>query len=103
MEAPQAELHVGSSGKICCHFVDRKIPQIEHALHIARPQRARKRTQEGALVYEVERPVEIEFKEILETNQVRDRSQGPLRAFHPAGAKSIASVSSPASAKARTS
>src|SRR6267378_239119 len=59
--------------------------QLEHALHIARPQRARKRTQESALVHEIERPVETELKEIVETNEVRDRSQGPLRAFHRRG------------------
>src|SRR5712691_13076867 len=59
--------------------------QLDYALHIARPQRARKRAQEGALVHEVERPIEIEFKEIFETNEMRDRSQGPLRAFHRRG------------------
>src|SRR5258708_27749960 len=47
---------------------------LDYALHIARPQRARQRAQEGALVHEVERPVEIEFKEIFETNEMRDRS-----------------------------
>ncbi len=35
--------------------------QLDRALRVARPQRARKRAQEGALVDKVEPPLRIEF------------------------------------------